>query len=274
MEQWTLDDIAWDKFDVSKVTPQFLSLVKAASLVEYNSGDYARYLSEVFDDDPVFQGLAYQWADEEIQHGLALRRWAELADPSFDFIKSFEVFSSGYRLPTNVQDSVRGSRTGELVARCVVEIGTSSYYTAMKNETAEPVLQEICAKIAADEYRHYKLFYTYLKRYLEKERVGRFRRLMIALGRITESEDDELAYAYYAAHYAGTDVPYEHKLFKNRYLATTYPIYHKENLAKMITMIMKTIGIRPRESISRFLSTISWACMRFRMARLRQSYSI
>jgi hypothetical protein len=83
---------------------------------------------------------------------------------------------------------------------CIVEVGTSSYYMALSEGAEEPVLKAICLKIAADEFRHYKLFYTHLKRYLERDGVGRLRRLMVALGRIHETEDDELAYAYYAAN--------------------------------------------------------------------------
>src|SRR5258708_25612692 len=51
----------------------------------------------------------------------------------------------------------------EMVARCVVEIGTSAYYTALREAAAEPVLQEICRHIAADELRHYRLFYKNLR---------------------------------------------------------------------------------------------------------------
>ena len=49
-----------------------------------------------------------------------------------------------------------------MIARCVVESGTSSYYSAIRDATEEPVLQEIAGRIAADEYRHYKLFYDTL----------------------------------------------------------------------------------------------------------------
>ena len=41
----------------------------------------------------------------------------------------------------------------------------------------EPVLKVICHKIAGDEFRHYKLFYTHLQRYLAKEKPGLPRRL-------------------------------------------------------------------------------------------------
>ncbi len=42
------------------------------------------------------------------------------------------------------------------------------YYTALREAAAEPVLQEICRHIAADELRHYRLFYKNLDRVLAK----------------------------------------------------------------------------------------------------------
>jgi len=69
MTHWDLQDIAWHKFDKDKVTPEIMSLIKAACLVEYNGRDYARYLCEVFSDDIAFQEIAKQWAEEEVQHG-------------------------------------------------------------------------------------------------------------------------------------------------------------------------------------------------------------
>ena len=57
MGQWTLDDIAWDRFDPSRVDPILLKVAKAASLVERNARDYAAYLCSVFSDDPDFQDV-------------------------------------------------------------------------------------------------------------------------------------------------------------------------------------------------------------------------
>ena len=108
-----------------------MRIIKAASLVEHNGLDYATYLCNVFHDDPTFQDTARQWAREEVQHGEALARWAELADPCWRFKDSFKRFTDGYRLPLDATQSVRGSRTGELIARCIVETGTSSYYSAL-----------------------------------------------------------------------------------------------------------------------------------------------
>ena len=51
-------------------------------------------------------------------------RWAEMADPSFKLEEAFARFRKGYTPAhfTPEQDgSVRGSRRGEMIARCVVE---------------------------------------------------------------------------------------------------------------------------------------------------------
>ena len=81
-KHWTLDDLPWDQIDHSKADPEILKIIKAAALVEYNGRDYATYLCNVFSDDPGFQQVARDWAEEEVQHGAALGRWAEIIDPS------------------------------------------------------------------------------------------------------------------------------------------------------------------------------------------------
>src|ERR1700759_4790984 len=85
-----------------------------------------------------------------------------MADPSFKLEEAFARFRKGYT-PDHFDEageaSVRGSRRGEMIARCVVESGTSSYHSPTGVATKEPFLGEIAGRIPADEYRHYKLFY-------------------------------------------------------------------------------------------------------------------
>ena len=140
MSRWTIDDIPWDQFDPSKIEGEVVPMVKTAALVEHNSADYATYLCNVFHDDREFQNAAISWAAEEKRHGESLGRWAEAADPSFDFTASVKRFVDGYRIPVDASSSVRGSRSGELIARCVVECGTSLFYSALRVATQEPVL--------------------------------------------------------------------------------------------------------------------------------------
>ena len=224
MGSWTLETIWWDRFDASKVDPEILRNIKAAALVERNAQDYGVYLGRVFADDAAFMELVNGWVVEEIQHGMALGRWAQLADPGWDFDAAFARFRAGYKVPLEANASVRGSQAGEMMARCIVETGTSSYYSALKDAALEPVLKQVCAKIAADEFRHYKLFYAHLRRCLKRDRLSRWSRLRIGWGRLAESEDDELAYAYFAAN-EPADAVYDRKRSMQAYARRAYPLY-------------------------------------------------
>ncbi|PGH52969.1 rubrerythrin family protein [Azospirillum palustre] len=254
---WRIDELPWDRFDASKIDPDLVPLIKAAALVEFNADDYTAYLCNVFSDDPEFQEAAHGWSVEEVQHGEALGRWAELVDPTFDFRAAVERFRAGYRVPIDLDASVRGSRTGEMIARCMVETGTSSYYAAIGDSTDEPVLKEICRNIAADELRHYKIFYTYAKKYLDREGLNKVQRLKVALSRIGESEDDELAYAYYAAN-APADAVYEHKLYNAAYKRRAFGRYRRKHVDRAIAMVFKACGLKPHTRLCSMASRGAW----------------
>src|SRR5258705_4228664 len=152
---WTLDDVEWAKFDLTKVNPALLAAVKAASLVEYHAPDYVTYLKRVYRDAPesTIRGIE-RWGGEEIQHGLALGRWAELADPSFNFKTAFARFRALYR-PAHFEGgngSVRGSRRGAVIARCVVESGISFLYSAIRDASKVPLLKGMAGMLSDDAY--------------------------------------------------------------------------------------------------------------------------
>jgi len=266
MGSWTLDDIPWQDFDPSRLDREIMRLVKAASLVEYNGAVYARHLCRVFADDPAFQASVQGWGEEEVQHGAALARWAALADPSFDFDAAFARFQSGYRIDFDKMFARRGSQAGEMLARCIVETGTSSYYTALKEASVEPVLQEICRRIAADELRHYRLFYKNLGTCLARERLGRWARLRVALGRVAESEDDELAYAYYAAN--TTEAAYDRRRCSRAYAKRAFAIYRPHHVERGVAMILKAAGFTPNGWLGRTLARLSWRAMQWQAQRL------
>ncbi|MEZ5668657.1 MAG: ferritin-like domain-containing protein [Alphaproteobacteria bacterium] len=261
-KHWTPDDIPWAAFDAGKVDPDILRIIKAASLVEYNGNDYAEYLCGVFHDDPAFQEAARQWAVEEIQHGAVLGRWAQMADPDFDLEAARRRFTEGFRVNIDATESVRGSRSGELIARCMVETGTSSYYTALRAATDEPVLREICRNIAADELRHWKLFYTHLKRYLDTEQIGFWRRLAIAVGRARETEDDELSFAFYVAN-GDIKEPYDRKKSYRAYVRRAARFYQPETVERAVAMTFKAVGLKPHSRLNLMTSKVaSWQARR------------
>jgi hypothetical protein len=266
MKHWQLDDIAWDRFDPSLVEPDVVPLVKAAAMVERNGDDYALYLNSVFADDPDFRAAADNWAVEEVQHGDALGRWASLADPAFDYPGAFARYREGFRIDTGAAASLRGSRSGELVARCIVETGTSSYYTALGEASREPVLRQVCQLIAADEYRHFKLFYDHLRRYLERENLSHLQRLRIALGRVTETEDDELAFAYHVSNETpGT--AYDHERCLAGYMARAMKYYRPHHLDRGMGMIFKAVGLPPRGRLSRAVARAAFRLVQWRQGR-------
>lgn len=270
MGHWTLDDIDWSAFDAAKIDDDTIRIVKAAALVEHNGEDYARYLENVFRGDEAFVDAAWQWAGEEVQHGVALGRWASIADPGWDLEAARRRFREGYQqVDVGRFDSVRGSRCGELIARCIVEVGTSSYYSALGASTEEPVLRQICKNIAADEFRHYKLFYDHMKRYREAEKPWLLQRLRVALGRLAESEDDELAYAYYAANdIAG---PYDRKACIAAHGSRALQRYEAGHIKLATNMTMKAIGLKPQSRLATWLSRLVWRLFDWRRERMAKT---
>jgi hypothetical protein len=267
---WNPDDIDWTKFDASKVAPWMLTAIKAAALVEFNAPDYVTYLKRVFKDGaPQTLADIEQWGREESQHGTTLGRWAEMADPGFKLDETFARFHKGYR-PTHFvhpdDTSVRGSRRGEMVARCVVESGTSSYYSAIKDATDEPVLKEIAGRVAADEFRHYKLFYETLHKQDEPD-LAFWKKLKIAASRVAESDDDELSYAYYCASVPAdraAATPYVRAAFAKAGYNTTLRIYRRHHIRKLTQMVAKAVGANPHGRLAKLAEGLLWRMLRVR----------
>jgi hypothetical protein len=151
----------------------------------------------------------------------------------------------------------------------MVETGTSSYYTALADATAEPVLERVCRLIAADEYRHFKLFYDHMRRYLGREKLSFVRRLAIAAGRVRESEDDELAFAYHCANEPVTQA-YSHADCTSAYMGGAMGYYRRGHIARGMGMIFKTVGLKPHGRLSGFATSIAWTALDRRRRRYAQ----
>ena len=261
---WDMDDIHWSLFDPAKVEPALLAAVKAAALVEYNAPDYVTYLKRVFAGSGIETMAALeQWGREETQHGRALGRWAEIADPKFNLEQAFARFRKGYtpaHFTASETGSVRGSRRGEMIARCVVESGTSSYYSAIRDASDEPVLTEIAGRIAADEYRHYKLFYDTLNAQSEPD-LGLWKKLRIAVRRVRESDDDELAYSYYCANVLPEEEPanpYNRRKYSRLAGHASMGVYHRRHIQKLVQMVIKALGANPHGWLANLAGALLW----------------
>ena len=271
MGHWTIDDIPWDSFEPDRIDPELLKLVKAACMVERHSAAYGQYLCAIFSAEPGVCADALAWSREEIQHGEVLRRYAEMVDPDFDFDDAYSRFIKGQPIDVNAEKSIRGSLCGEMVARCTVEVGTSSYYSALRDSIKEPVLREICRNIAADEFRHYKLFYKYAQHFQKIEGLSRWARFKIVFGRFLETGDDELSYAYYCG--SGDTRPYVRKQANADCMARTLRLYRFEHVRRGVGMLLKSAGIKPRGILGKTIIWLSWIGFRLYAMHLRRTAS-
>ena len=173
-ERWRIEDMDFDQIETESVRhDEFLFLTLAsASFVEILSETYSDNLVKHFSGDVALTGwLTDHWQHEEVQHGRALRAYVKAVWPEFDWDASHEKFERAYRSFCTVE-ALEPSRALELVARCVVETGTSTFYRAMHDYVDEPVLRKLLENIKADEAAHYAYFRRYFLTQNEKERKG------------------------------------------------------------------------------------------------------
>lgn len=263
--KWKFEDIDWSLFDPRKVDPEILRIIKAGSVIEHNGSDYGIYLKNVFTGDPSLQKELEFWSKDEIKHGKVLAEWVKLADPTYNFQERFKAYVTGFPIDTDTKESIRGSRASELLTRCMVEIGTSAFYTAVRDVTDEPLLKLICTKIAADELRHYKLFYTHLQRYQTEERLNFFRRFKVAMGRLFENEGDELAFAYYTAN--AETAPYNRRYYTQVYGKTIYGFYQKIHVDRAMALFCKAVGVSPQGWLQKSLSFLAFKMLSSKATR-------
>ncbi len=272
MSGWTLNEIDWSAVVPGAVDADLLAVVKTAALVEANAADYVAYLSDVFAGDEAFLSAIRTWGVEEEQHGAALGRWAELADPAFDFAAALAAFRAGFQVPQGVSQSIRGSRTGELVARQVVETGTSSFYSAIKDATDEPVLKAIAGHIAADEFMHYRLFARHFARYQASHPLPLATRLHVAATRFAEAEDDELGWAWFAANVLpkAPEAVYQSR-YSSEYGRRALQLYRRPHIDNAVRMMLRAVALRPNGALFKLMAAAIWRMLRWRAASMAKA---
>jgi hypothetical protein len=210
-QRWTLDDIPWTSIEPAVVAAEeeLLLLVATASFVEMATDLYVSNLLHGFSgEEDVGVWLDKHWQYEEMQHGRALKRYMQLAWPMFDWEKVNRAFLAEFSTTCQIE-ALEPTRALEMASRCVVEMGTASYYTALSRFSPEPVLRALAHHIAEDEVRHYKHFFGYFCRYRDVEGPGRTQVLLALWRRLKMIRDDDgfLAFKYvYAARHVGERV--------------------------------------------------------------------
>lgn len=194
---WKIADLDFSKIDIAQVRPDenLFYLVTCASFVESGSDLYTQNLVDYYGDEPeISSWLREQWEVEELQHGQALRAYVEHIWPEFDWPAAYANFLSEYSSYCKVE-LLEPSKGLEMVARCVVEAGTATFYSALSRSTSEPVLKDLASRIAKDEVNHYKHFFRYFRRFRQNEGLRRHRIFGALRRRTMEMKNEDAACA-------------------------------------------------------------------------------
>lgn len=194
---WSVSQIDYGAIEVDRVRPDrtLFYLLTAASFIESGSDTYAGNLASYYARVPeAASWLSEHWEAEELQHGLALRRYVEHVWPEFDWERGYARFFDEYSQTCTI-DNFEASHALEMAARCVVETGTAALYRALERAAPEPVLAGLARRIGNDEVRHYKYFFRYFNELNGHEGLGRRRVFGTLARRLLEikNEDAEIA---------------------------------------------------------------------------------
>ncbi len=215
--RWSLDSIDWPALrrDAVADNEALFYLLTGASFVEATTDLYTQNLIDYFAaDDEITAWLKAHWLPEELQHGRSLRRYVEAAWPDFDWERAYRDFLPEYTAQC-ANDGLEPTRAREMASRCIVEMGTASYYRTLSRMTDDPVLTELTRRIAEDEVSHYKHFYRYLRKYQADERQSRpkIARAMWNRLRMIDGADSRIAvrHIYRQRH---PDRPFNERVFR------------------------------------------------------------
>lgn len=180
-----------------------LYFLSSASFVEIAADTYVLNLSNYFSDNAeAVSWLKGEWGHEEVQHGEALKKYVQTVWPDFEWQEAYERFLAEY-LPLCNLNNLQPTKAREMLARMIVETGTSTFYRGMEayaTEIGEPVLAKIAHNIYKDEVRHYSHFGSYFISYNGKEKNSRTEMLRVIYQRIKEADSEDILLAYKAIY--------------------------------------------------------------------------
>ncbi len=263
-QRWTLDDIPWDAIcrDATANEELLFYLVITASFIETATDTYARNLIEYYSgDEEVTAWLEQHWQHEELQHGRALKRYVQTAWPTFDWDEVYRGFFAEFSAHCKVE-ALEPTHCLEMASRCIVEMGTSGYYTALGRLSPDTVLGLLANCIREDEVRHYKYFFRFFLLYRERENTGRAQVLKAVWRRLKmiDGDDSRIALKHaYAIRHPGE--PFDNRLYRKiqkraRYLLGAYFPH-----AMSVKMVLTPLHLGPR--VQRFVQPVITALSRY-----------
>ena len=102
-----------------------------------------------------------------------------------------------------------------------------------------------------------------------RDGLSKLKRLWIGWGRLAESEDDELAYAYFAANEREGAV-YDRKKYGDAYIRRAYPLYRPFHVRRAMAMVLKAVGLTPQGRLNTIMTRLGLWFLRRRSTQLAQ----
>lgn len=265
LKRWDIQDINWSCYSPHQISANLVHIITTTCLVESRADLYSSYLLSVFHSQIEWHQKIRIWHQEESQHGQVLRKWAELANPNFNFENSYREYIRDVPYHSLDMHSVRGSIEHELLTRCVVEALASGYYAAIRDSTAEPLLCEVCHRLSKDEARHYGMFYKFFKETQKVESITFLQKLTTIVKRVLELEDNQIIYASYSIKNYSDETPYLERREVTNYLSMIYPLYKQKHLYYVLSFIFPLLGFKEHRW---FHHLISWSLYFLLQARI------
>jgi hypothetical protein len=166
--RWRMDDFAWGQIDHSAVDDALIHAVTTAVFAELTTYTATERFMAAFVDDVDFSQWISIWFYEETKHPSALMRWLRLV---------------GTEIDTDALRTQRGTfpfaphPLTTLALNVIAEMQAADSYLSLAKFSSEPVLSDICTKIARDEARHASHFFRYAKHLFsiseDRDRQGR-----------------------------------------------------------------------------------------------------
>ena len=207
-DRWKLEDIDFDHAARERIRDDVVlfRLLCGSSFVESDTPLYAANLAAFGRADAEFaRWVRHDWEREEVRHGQALRRYVQAVWPEYDWEAAYRAFRRDYD-PICRVDAFQHTLALEMVSRCVVEVGTATYYGMLASYASDPVLKTLAGHIRSDEVHHYTEF---LKTF-ERNRDSGVRRLSVVKSIASRLNDIESEDTIIAERHIFEGLPADH----------------------------------------------------------------
>ena len=177
-----LDDIDWSKSAEAGLTDEEAQIVRYMADTETHTIIYMRdLLAGHSTKDPEITAFLSVWVYEELWHGRALDRVLVSAGRDVSGNRATEVIE-GITWRERFEaflSSIIANSTPHFIATHMAwgalnELTAAASYQALARRTNNPVLREVCKRIARQERKHFAFYYEQATWRLKQSRLARF----------------------------------------------------------------------------------------------------